>query len=208
MLFLLYLFQVRCPICLRKMYGSGYENHCLQYHQKAFDMTTYALSPIKEDQYERKEMAKRKKERLTKKQGQDYLTSVQKKNRALVQLETKHIFKSQKLNTANQDISGSLPVPNVNFSTDTNLTTMKNMNESKKTRNENKPSCSPGPAIIPSPDSSSALVLAPSSQAAQAPPSVPPSSPWHPLVNQAARHFRETDVEILRKLRKERPTDK
>lgn len=171
-------------------------------------MTTYALSPIKEDQYERKEMAKRKKERLTKKQSQNYLTSVQKKNRALVQLETKHIFKSQKLNTVNQDISGSLPVSNVNFSTDTNLTTMKNMNESKKTRNENKPICSPGHAIIPSPDSSSALVLAPSSQAAQAPPSVPPSSPWHPLVNQAARHFRETDVEILRKLRKERPTDK
>jgi len=208
-----YIVKVRCPICLRKMYGSGYENHCLQYHQKAFDMTAYALSPIKEGQNERKEMAKRKKERLTKKQGKGYLTSLQKKNRALVQLETKHIFKSQKLNTANQDVSGSLPVPNDNYSTDTNLTrimetSMKNKNENKKTRNEIKPSCSPGPAIIPSPDSSSALVLAPSSQAAQAPSSVPPSSPWHPLVNQAARHFRETDVEILRKLRKERPTDK
>ena len=39
--------QVRCLQCMKVLYGSGYEHHCLKYHENLLSLPEYKLSPIR-----------------------------------------------------------------------------------------------------------------------------------------------------------------
>ena len=43
--------QVRCPQCMKVLYGSGYEHHCLKYHENILSLPYYKLAPLRLDNH-------------------------------------------------------------------------------------------------------------------------------------------------------------